>query len=183
MTLHRENLLDEGEVIVAKVRKHWIVYIQDFFLHAFGCLIFLLSAYFLASRGSFSSITESGTAYGAMIFIMFVLIFWTSFFFAWTKDYFDVWFVTNKHIIAVNQKEMLTREELFMELVRIQDVVFVKDGVLATMLGFGTLKVQSAGSNQEFVMEYVHDVEAFAHAIMDIRDEAQGKSQSTTSSV
>ncbi len=178
----REQLLDKGEVITEKIRKHWIVYLQDFFLHTFGCLIFLIAAYYLASKGSFNGLFPAGSNYGAMVLIMFVLIFWTSFFYAWTKEYFDVWFITNKHIIAINQKQMFDREESFMELNRIQDVFFEREGFLATMLGFGRLKVQSAGIEQVFIIENVADVETKAHKIMDLRDAAkvsQGKPEAS----
>jgi hypothetical protein len=175
MAFEREKLLEDGEVITEKIRKHWIVYLRDLFLHAFGCVIFLISSYYLASKGSFSSLVGEGGAYGVMILIMFVLIFWTSFFYAWTKEYFDVWFITNKHVIAINQRQMFNREESFMELNRIQDVFFEREGFLATMLGFGRLRVQSAGTEQEFIIENVRDVESKAHIIMNIRDEIQGK--------
>jgi hypothetical protein len=170
----REHLLEEGEYIVERVRKHWIVYLRDFFLHAFGCFVFIICAYFLTTRGAFSTIAAEAS-YGAMILIGFVLIFWTSFFYAWTKEYFDVWYVTNQHIIAVNQKEMFSRDEAFMELVRIQDVIFEKDGFLSNLLGYGKLRAQSAGTEQEFVIDYIRGVEAAAHRIMDMRDEAQEK--------
>lgn len=174
----QEELLEAGEVMIQKVRKHWIVYVEDVFLHAFGCLIFIVFAYYLASRGSFGEIGNTiETSYGAMILIMFVLIFWTSFFYAWTKDYFDVWDITNKHIIAINQKGLINREESFMELTRIQDVQFEKNGIVSTMLGYGRLTVQSAGTEQEFIMEDVAQVEAVARRIMDIRDEVQGKNR------
>ncbi len=173
MAFEQEKLLEEGEILTERIRKHWIVYLRDLFLHAFGCIIFLMSAYYLASKGSFSSLTEDGSVYGAMILIMFVLIFWTSFFYAWTKEYFDVWFITNKHIIAINQRQMFDREESFMELNRIQDVFFEREGFLATMFGFGRLKVQSAGTEQEFIIENVRDVETKAHKIMDLRDAAK----------
>lgn len=179
----REELLEEGEYVVERIRKHWIVYLQDFFLHAFGCLIFMISAYYLASKGSFGGILHDGTSYGAMILIMFVLIFWVSFFYAWTKEYFDVWYITNEHIIAINQRQMFEREESFMELNRIQDVFFEREGMFGTLLDFGRLRVQSAGTEQEFVIENVAHVEDKAHRIMELRDEKQGKTQHVADSV
>jgi len=177
MNLVQEQLLDDGEIITDRIRKHWIVYVKHFFLHALGCLIFIISAYYLASRGSFGGIAGEGSLYGAMVLLMFVLIFWTSFFYAWTKEYFDVWYITNQHIIAINQKEILRRDESFMELTRIQDVFFEKEGFLSHILGFGRLRVQSAGTEQEFTIEYIAEVETVAHRIMDIRDEVQEKNR------
>ena len=60
-----------------------------------------------------------------------------------------------------------------MELNRIQDVFFEKNGLLQTWLGYGELKVQSAGTEQEFVLNDVRNVEALAHKIMALRDKAK----------
>lgn len=164
--------------MLQKIRKHWIVYVSDFCLHLFGCIIFIIAASYLSSKGVLS-FNSDGAAYGSMILAMFVLVFWASFFFTWTKNYFDVWYVTDKHIIAVNQKDMFEREEAFMELTRIQDVFFEKNGILATFLGYGKLKVQSAGTEPEFIIEDVRDVETVAHKIMELRDTAQKKNTVT----
>jgi hypothetical protein len=173
--MEQDQLLEDGEVMMEKVRKHWIVYVQDFFYHSFGCFLFMILASFLTSKGILSFIDQDSSAYAGMILVMFVIIFWVSFFYAWTKNYFDVWHITDRHIIAVNQKQMFEREEAFMELMRIQDVRFEKNGVLATWFGYGTLRVQSAGEDQEFVIDDVHDVETIAHKIMEMRDKAQHK--------
>ena len=175
MIFEQEHLLEEGELISDAIRKHWIVYVIDFVMHFFGCIIFIVAAVYLASRGSLAIMSSSTSSYGAMILVMFVLIFWTSFFYAWTKHYFDVWYITNKHIIAIDQKQIFKRDEAFMELTRIQDVFFEKEGLIATLLGYGRLKVQTAGTEQEFIIEDVRDVENCAHRILGLRDEMKGK--------
>jgi uncharacterized membrane protein YdbT with pleckstrin-like domain len=181
--LTQEHLLDDGEAITYTIRKHWIVYVQDVLLHSVGCVLFLVGAYFLVSQGVLEASFSHESTYGAMILVMFVLLFWTSFFYAWTKDYFDVWYATTKHIIAITQKDIFNRDEAFMELNRIQDVFFEKDGFIATLLGYGKLKVQSAGTEQEFIIENVADVETVAHTIMQLRDEVQGKTTTLQSSL
>lgn len=160
--------------MLEKVRKHWIVYVEDCIIHVFACLLFIGGSAFISSQGAIPILGENNKAYGAMVFVFFVIVFWTSFFYFWTKSYFDVWYVTDKHIIAVNQKDMFEREESFMELTKIQDVSFDKNGFLATFLGYGRLKVQTAGSDQEFVIEDVSEVESVTHRIMGLRDKAQG---------
>jgi uncharacterized membrane protein YdbT with pleckstrin-like domain len=167
--MEQESLFKEDEIILVKVRKHFIVYIEDFLLHSFGCILFSLALFFFSTlvptlHSALSSSTE-------LILLAFLLLFWTSFFYGWTKNYLDVWYVTNQHIITVNQKQLFEREKAFMELARIQDVFFEQNSFLATFLGYGKLRVQSAGTNQEFVIEYVRNVEAVTHRIMDLRDE------------
>ena len=176
--MEQDHLLEDGEAMIDKVRKHWMVYVQDFFIHTFGCLLFIVIAQYLVSRGTISFSDPSGSSYIAMVLVVFVIIFWVSFFYAWTKNYLDVWYVTDRHIIAINQKEIFEREEAFMELTRIQDVLFEKDGLVQTFLGYGKLRVQSAGEEQEFIINDVHDVEEMAHRIMELRDKVQGKTYS-----
>ena len=165
--MEKETLFEEGEIILEEARKHFMVYLLDIIIHTLGCLLFIGLA-ILASW----KVTVFGS-YIAYILIFFVLIFWASFFYAWTKNYLDVWYITNQHIIAIDQKEILTRHEAFMELNRIQDVFFEKNGLLQTWLGYGELKVQSAGTEQEFVLNDVRNVEALAHKIMALRDKAK----------
>lgn len=175
--MEKENLLDEGEEIIQPVRKHWIIYVGDLFLHSFGILIALLGVGILKMIGIIPN-TELITQYGSILFLMFLLLVWTSFFFAWTKNYFDVWYITNQHIIAINQKEIFNREESFMELTRIQDVSFEREGILSNFFGYGKLRVQSAGTEQEFVISKISNVEQTSHLIMSMRDEAQGRGKS-----
>ena len=156
-----------------KVRKHWIVYVENVFVHVMGSFLFIGIVAYLSSKGVLSFLAFDVKVYTQMGLVALVLLAWVSLFYFWTKDYFDVWYVTDRHIIAVNQKEMFEREESFMELTKIQDVRFEKNGFIATFLGYGRLKIQTAGSDQEFVIEDVHDVEMVAHRIMELRDTTQ----------
>lgn len=170
-----EHFLEQGETLERTIRKHWIVYVEDFFIHTVGgFLCIVLAHYLIVSKGIIPglSITLSQVA---MILVGFVILFWTSLFFAWTKHYFDVWFLTNKQILAVNQKEILEREELSIELSKIQDVFFERSGFLGTVLGYGTLRVQSAGTEQELVMTHVAHVESVAQQIIASRSQNQSR--------
>jgi uncharacterized membrane protein YdbT with pleckstrin-like domain len=168
--MEQDQLLEEGEVLLEGVRKHWIVYVSDSIIHILGCLVFIAVAGYLSYHGVIPFLSKDNKAYIAMILVFFVIIFWTSYFYFWTKNYFDVWYITDRHIIAVDQKDMFMRNESFMELGKIQDVSFEKNGLMATFFGYGRLKVQTAGSDQEFVIEDTRDVEAVAHRIMELRD-------------
>ena len=173
--MEQDQLLEDGELMIHKVRKHWMVYVSDFMLHSIGCFMLMSIAVYLTNRDVLSFLNTSDKAAISMTLVAMVLIFWTSYFFGWTKEYFDVWYVTDRHIIAVNQKDMFEREEAFMELSRIQDVFFEKNSFLQTLLGYGKLKVQTAGAEQEFIIESVSDVEAVTHKIMELRDASQTK--------
>ena len=169
--------LEEGEEVLFAVRKHLIVYFIDGCVYVFGVGIILFLSFFLLSRGG--AIGE----YLSFFCMALILISFTAYFYSWTKIYFDVWYVTNRHVIAIDQKDILQREESFMEFRRIQDVFFEKNGLLQTIFGSGTLKVQTAGTEQEFVIHSVRNVEEMAHQLMKLRDESFEKEKAIVSAV
>ncbi len=169
--MEQGSLFEKDEAILETVRKHFIVYLEDFFIHSFGCILFIGGAYGISQVIRIPMLSQTIASHIALILVAFVILFWTSFFYAWTKNYLDIWYVTTKHIVAINQKDLFQREDAFMELTRIQDVFFEKEGFLSTLLGYGTLKVQSAGTEQEFTINDVRNVEQVAHRIMELRDE------------
>lgn len=162
--METENLFQADESVLYKAKKHLIIYIEDAIVHSFGCLLFLIVVFFLNGKGG-----VLGNA-ASLLSLMLVLIFYTSYFYAWTKDYFDAWHITDVHIVAVNQKSLLDREVSYMEYGRIQDVFFEKEGLLQTFFGYGRLKVQTAGASQEFVIDGVARVEEVAKKIIELRD-------------
>ena len=165
--MERESLFQENETVMVEAKKHILVYLEDVLIHSFGCIVFITAGLFLSERGGHTE----GIA--ALFLYMFVLLFFTSFFYAWTKNYFDAWHITNVHIVAVNQRGILDREVSYMEYSRIQDVFFEKEGFLQTLFGFGRLKVQTAGAEQEFIIDSVKNVEDIAKKIIELRDKVQ----------
>lgn len=69
--------------------------------------------------------------------------------------YFDIWLITNKRIIALEQKSLFNRIISELALKNVQDITIEKNGILPTMLDFGTLFVQSAGRRVRFTFQTV----------------------------
>jgi len=74
---------------------------------------------------------------------------WTAFFVRWTNYYLDVWYITPKRIIAIDQKGLFRREVTDLRFEKIQDVTSEISGIIGTLLSFGNLHVQTAGSSAE----------------------------------
>lgn len=78
----------------------------------------------------------------------------------WTKYYLDVWYVTEKRIIIVDQRKLFDRQMSNIRFDRMQDVSLNVQGVIATFLDFGNIKVQTASEdNTEFIMNTVRHPE------------------------
>ena len=70
----------------------------------------------------------------------------------WTNYYLDVWIITNKKILNVDQHGLFKREVIVLHLDKIQDITYMVDGLVATTLNYGNIKVTTAGKEAEFVL-------------------------------
>ncbi len=134
------------------VRKHWITYIPFTLLHAITfCIV------------GFVVIPED-VVYNLVAGFAWLTL--TSYVWFFILQYLDCWIVNDEEIIAVDQVELFSRSESHIMIGRIQDVQWRKEGILQELLGYGTLTVQSAGEEREFVMEDVAHVEEVSAMIM-----------------
>lgn len=141
--------LDSDEQVVLEVRKHWIVFVVQ---AAFLCFAALIPPFLLKIVSSFLTleITTEGSfiAMGAFFYSLWILTLWISFFFYWTDYYLDVWYVTEKRIIDVEQKGIFNRNISNIRFDKIQDINVEVRGLVATFLNYGNIEVQTASETK-----------------------------------
>jgi uncharacterized membrane protein YdbT with pleckstrin-like domain len=76
------------------------------------------------------------------LYILSLLLF---LFIIWTDYYLDIWIITSKRIIDVEQKGLFNRSISEFSLANVQDVTIEINGIVETLLKFGDLNVQTAG--------------------------------------
>ena len=144
--------LEEGEKLVLEGRKHWFIA----FINIFG---FFLSALippaivFMSKKWDFTAeIVNFGgdkLIYSAYFFcFVWVLFMWMFLFINLTKYYLDVWYVTSKRLIDIDQKLLFYRDEAVLRLENIQDVAIASKGIIQTLLSFGSIRVQTSGEEE-----------------------------------
>ncbi len=141
LSLDGLNLLP-GETVVSVMRKHWFVlfikvipYILLFFL-PFVVLTFI-------PAGNFSqSVIAIIIFFIATYMLVILMIIYT----VWTLYYLDIWIVTNKRIMDIEQKALFNREIKTLKMETVQDVQVDVSNIFETLLKFGTLRVQTAGT-------------------------------------
>jgi hypothetical protein len=134
--------LYEGEYLVSVMRKHWfILFLQIFpfkvlFLIPLGALAFIpavnMSDVEIATIVFFSSLWM-------LILLMIIFTIWTNYF-------LDIWVVTNRRIMDIEQKTIFNREVKTLRMETVQDVQTDKVGIFEEFLNFGTIRVQTAGT-------------------------------------
>jgi len=149
--------LDKNEKVVLEVRKHWfILFARTLFL-----VFFILLPAILLIGVKMSDISEFITISGEPIYIwialtsVWLLFVWIIFFVIWTDYYLDILIVTSKKVIDIEQKGLFHREVSTFHLNRIQDITIEINGIIATLLDFGNLHIQTAGEKREFIAKSI----------------------------
>lgn len=132
------------EHAVLKFRKHWFILFRDALGTALSVFLPPLALVVLALvgidlRGAFSPTLVT------FVTFWWLLIIWLALAVIWTNYYLDLWLVTDKRLISVDQSGLFKREVTTLSFSNIQDVTVEQYGVLQTLLNFGTLTVQTAG--------------------------------------
>ena len=182
-TLH----LDPGEKVILEVRKHWIV----FAAHASGLLFaaflpFVLFALIKKFLPGLISISLPGNQSALFLYFysLWLLALWISFFVDWTKYYLDVWYVTEKRIIIIDQKQLFNREMSNVRFDKIQDISVEVPGFLSTLLDFGDIKVQTASEDIcEFKMRVIRHPGVVRQIIFSQHNEIGDKNSSQSEGV
>ncbi len=140
--------LEADERILMRVRKHWFIVGVEMFSVVVAAL-FPLVAY-----GALIYLGMDAPAVDASVLTVFyagwLLIMWMAFWSVWTNYYLDVWTVTNKRLIAVDQRGFFSRTTASFRFERIQDIIVSVNGIVATLLGYGSIEVQTAGDENNF---------------------------------
>lgn len=156
----RDVDLESGEAINRSVRKHWFVLVIDllpFALLALLPTLFLPFLHFIANlvphTGEVATFSFSDNQYVRLGYGLWLLVLWSMAFSTCTRYYLNQWVITNTRIIAIHQYGFFSREVASLLLLHVQDVSSDVDGIFGTLLGYGQLEVQSAGTEEHFIMD------------------------------
>lgn len=144
--------LNKNEYIIFEARRSWIV----LFSKSIGWIFSILIPIFIFSIiESIEIITFSGNPNALLMIFVFTWIFivWNFIFVEWTDYYLDILVITNKHLIDIEQKGLFVRDVAVTSLENVEDITTVITGFVATVIGYGDLKVQSAGAKTEFIIK------------------------------
>lgn len=139
----------EGEEVVIFLHRHWLtISLKMSYLVVAALIPFIIIGIFGKIIQALGLLPLYAVMWGA-----FYMILWYTLFYLLTMYTLDTWIVTNMRIINSVQHGFFNRSISELSLDKIQDVAIDVDGALATMLNFGNLKVQTAGSERHFVFE------------------------------
>jgi uncharacterized membrane protein YdbT with pleckstrin-like domain len=171
--------IDKTEKVLRIVRKHWFVLIADIMVLV---LFVALPMVFLVVWNTFdwgSIISYRGNPLFATGFFLFAWLFliWMVGWHMWTDYYLDVFIITDKRIFDITQYGLFRRTSSSFRLDRIQNITVEMNGIIQTLLNFGTVRLETAGEREDFVANYLSHPYELKKSINEMQDIEAEKSQ------
>jgi uncharacterized membrane protein YdbT with pleckstrin-like domain len=150
--------IDKDEHIIFEVRKHWLVFGTEMTFLIILALIPLILTSFISNSGiNFGAVMSAVDIISLFSFFyaLWLLVIWVIAFIIWTNYYLDIWIITSKKIIDIEQYGLFKRQVSILHLEKIQDITYDVHGLLQTFFQYGDLMVQTAGSSGSFPIKGV----------------------------
>jgi uncharacterized membrane protein YdbT with pleckstrin-like domain len=150
--------IEKGEKIIFEIRRHSFVLFTRM-LSVF--MLTIIPAFLIKIVGQLNIAVTFGDKSALTVVVFFyafwILIMWIVAFVFWTDNHLDVWVITNKKIIAIEQKGLFNREISYIHFDKVQDITTEVHGITATILDYGEIHIQTAGEQKEFIMKNIKD--------------------------
>jgi uncharacterized membrane protein YdbT with pleckstrin-like domain len=144
----------EDENVLLISHRSWFYIAQQFFI------VFLMLALFFGAvvyLPIFFPTAASGQAEKIIYFTetLFLMAIWIYGFLIWIDYYYDLWIITDKRLINIEQKGLFMRKTSELDYAKVQDVSVDIKGFLATVLNYGDVLVQTAGEQPNFLFRTI----------------------------
>lgn len=171
-------MLEPGELVLTTVRRS-LVGLAVTYLVAIAAVAAIIVLVIVISPGSFES-NGSGlsSSLTAVIFVALVLLALVLF----TATYVyrqSCLLVTNKSLVQVMQKTLFSRKVSRLSMSNVEDVNEEQRGFWSTIFNYGTLTVQTAGTEDNFIFTLCPNPTKLADRIIEAR-QAYAQSQEAT---
>lgn len=147
--LYDKIQLEPNEQVLITVRKHWFIIVMELLGVLFLALIplFLLIAVALLPLPSIITSTIS-THSAEIVFILagWLLLSTLAGTAIWTNYFLDLWVITDRRIIVIEQVGFFNRKVSNFRLERLQDIKVTIKGIIPTLLNYGTVRAQTASA-------------------------------------
>jgi hypothetical protein len=149
--------LDKDEKLVCAVRKHPIglinIYLSGLFISGTILTISVLAGIWLDQQSSFSL----GFSVGAMVSIGGAILALVVVFFSFVAGFLyrnNVIIVTTDKIAQILYKNLIDRKISQLSLGELQDITVDQTGIFARIFKYGTLTIETAGEQNNYIFTY-----------------------------
>jgi len=161
--------LQKDENIVLVCRRHWLV-----FLFAVLPIIFAMLIILAVPIAVNSFVPDFFAHYENLVYLGVALgfeIFWLVLFLVITDYYLDIWVVTDHRLVFIELHGIFHRTVSSVNLRNIQDVSVRVHGIVPTVVKYGEVQVQSAGTEGSFIFKQIPEPYGVKDLILHTREQ------------
>ena len=141
--------IDSNEKVILRLRRHWMLLVRD----TIGTVIVGLVPFFVAPIVVSSNALPFDVTYSPAIIsywiALWLLIVWLSLAVLWTNYYLDLWILTDRRLLSLDQIGLFNRRVTAWSIEHVQEVSTIIENPLQAFFEYGTLEIQTAGPSHE----------------------------------
>lgn len=165
--------LGEHEEVIFVLRRHSVVALVNFLAYAVLLAVPLVVRWFLLREFPLLFVGPISQPLLYLLASVYYFYVWIYFFAIFIDYWLDIWIVTTERIVSLEQKGMFSRVFSEQQLYRIQDVTSRVSGFFATILRYGDIVAQAAGTVQNAQLKQVGHPDLIARKIMQLVEDAK----------
>lgn len=172
---------EEDEDIELLLRRHFITNVSWIFLTILFIFLPLLAFNIrsLFTNIGVGKVPSEIIAASLILWYLFVLAFVFTNFLHW---YFNIYIVTNKHLVDIDFHNLLSRDKTEVRLDDVQSAKSSLRGVFGSLFNFGDVIVETAAEKQDVAFIAVPRPDATVERIQDLQEDQEGPSTSLRAS-
>jgi membrane protein YdbS with pleckstrin-like domain len=174
--------LNENENLILTLRRHsvWLVIkLISFAILLIGpAFIFGFLEYFKEPLSRLFIMINVSMLEEVYLFVLsvFYVFVWLYFFVDFLNYWLDVWIVTDRRVVIINQQGLFRRNISEIPISKIQDISFSIHGFLETTLNYGTVSIRTASEQASFKLEEIAHPEKIKQDLLNLMHKAQNTS-------
>jgi len=160
--------LQFGESVITLCRRHVVFLVTNLVRDALFGLVPIVVLLILVGMTA-----GLGSTLGTIAIVLSVVwaLFWAvRGYLTWYRHQNDVWVITNQRLIDSIRHHWFHRHISSADLIHVEDMSVVRQGLLPTMFKFGDVQCQTAGATQNFVLSGIPEPERVLSIIDAARD-------------
>lgn len=162
--------MQPGEQMIAEIKRHPIgifgVYIGVGILLTVAAVLAFVIAPMAITTMTRSQVNELG----ALIFVLFAAI-CAGFVWIFSTVYWgNSWVLTSDSLTQITQTSLFHKQSSQLSLGNLEDVTADQNGIVAHMLNYGVLRVETAGERSKFMFLYCPNPNYYAQQILTARE-------------
>ena len=167
------SIKEKDERVLRVLHRHWFDIVVQF-LPLVVFLLVIAGSFFVAPY-LFTDVTVAGTEIFFFFQTFFLLIAWLYGFLIWVDYYLDIWVITTRRVVNIEQRGLFTRHVSELKFSQVQDVSTEVEGLIPTFLNYGNVHAQTAAEEARFTFRHVPDPYHIKALLMEQQQKAHQK--------